>query len=121
MSGSWERGKEVTDGMIVVVAHGGAFLDASEDQWFRSVEPLLEPASGGFFLEVLIGIAVEYVAVARLDQRALGVDFFSFPLGLGVLSLFMHGCIYPMEVCVSSFPVEVQLIPDILSNSCNPR
>ena len=41
MSSSGERGKEVTDGMIAVGAHGGTILDASEDQWFPSVEPLL--------------------------------------------------------------------------------
>ena len=95
--------EEVADGMISVCAHGSAFLDAAEDQWLPGVEPLLEPACCGFVLEVFIGIAVEYVSVTGLDQRALGVDFLGFPLSLGILSLFAHGCIYPEEICISSF------------------
>ena len=40
-SSSGERGKEVSDRMIMVGAHCGSFLDALEDQWFPSVEQLL--------------------------------------------------------------------------------
>ena len=84
-SSSGERVEEVADGMISVCAHGSAFLDAVEDQWFPGVEPLLEPMCCGFFLEVFIGIAVEYVSVTGLNQRAFRVDFFGFLLSLGIM------------------------------------
>ena len=113
--------EEVADGMIVVCACGSSFLDAAEDQGFPGVEPLLEPTCCGFFLEVFICVAVEYVSVAGLNQRALGVDFFGFRLSLGILSLFSHGRIYSVEICISGFPVGVDVIPDDLCNNGNPR
>ena len=108
--------EEVAD---AVCASGSAFLDAAEDQGFPGVEPLLEPGCCGFFLEMFIGIAVEYISVTGMDQRALGVEFFGFLLSLGILSLFAHGFIYPMEICISSFPVGVDVMPDDLCNACN--
>ena len=113
--------EEVVDGMIAVCASSSAFLDAAEDQGFPGVEPLLEPACCGFFLEVFSRVAVEYVSVTGLDQRALGVDFFCFPLSLGILSLFPHGCIYSVEICVSGFPVGLDAMPDDLCNTGNPQ
>ena len=39
-SSSWERGKEITDGMSVVSTRCDAILDASWKKWFAGVEPL---------------------------------------------------------------------------------
>ena len=102
-------------------ASGSAFLDAAEDQGFPGVEPLLEPACCGFFLEVFSSVAVEYISVTGLDQGALGVDLFYFPLSLGILSMFSHGCIYTVEICISCFPVLVDVMPDDLCNTGNSQ
>ena len=113
--------EEVVDGMIAVCASGSAFLGAAEDQGFPGVEPLLEPICCGLFWEVFSSVAVEYVSVTGLDQRVFGVDFFGFPLSLVILSLFSHGRIYAMEISVSGFPVGVDVMPDVLCNTGNPR
>ena len=112
--------EEVGDGMFAVCASGSAFLDAAEDQEFPGVEPLLEPVCCGFFLEVFSSIAVEYVSLTGLDQRALGVNFFGYPLSLGILIFFSHGCIYAVEICISGYPVGVDVMPDDLCNTGNP-
>ena len=80
-----EGGKEVADGMSAVSTHCDAILDASEKKWLPGVEPLPQPVSRGFLLEVFVGIAVEYIPISRLDKRALRLDVFCFPLFLGIL------------------------------------